>query len=149
MLQQRLYLGVYPMAPIPASDHAISDQCGGCQAYYENYGAMFASMQGKRWFLAPHAVQVVTPPGAKANAFTKQDGTHLYAVVMVNGSTAVVKVEGIVNPIAGFEALHVGAVTWAKVPHHQEGPGAFTVTVSFTGKRSSDAAVVRAVAAAA
>ena len=143
--QRHLYLGVHPMAPLPAADHCISDNCGGCQAWYQNYGTLFASMQGKRWFLAPHAVNVMHPPGAKANAFQLRDGRLLYPLVFVNGTSAAIHIEGVSQNVSGFEALFVGSSDWVEAAHVIAGPGAFNVSLTFSGKRSSDAAMIRSV----
>jgi hypothetical protein len=143
--QRHLYLGVHPMAPLPAADHCISDTCGGCQAWYQNYGPLFGSMVGKRWFLAPHAVNVVHPSGAKANAFQLRDGRLLYPLVFVNGTSAVIHVESVGTEVSGFEALYVGSSEWVEAPHVGAGPGAFDVSLTFSGKRSSDAAMIRSV----
>ena len=43
--QRRVYLGVYPMAPLPAADHCIGYNST-IVPWYENYGAIFEAMAG-------------------------------------------------------------------------------------------------------
>jgi hypothetical protein len=47
--QRRLYLGVYPMAPLPAADHCIGYNST-IVPWYVNYGPLFA-VSGRRFFL--------------------------------------------------------------------------------------------------
>jgi hypothetical protein len=65
--QRQLYMRVFPMAPLPQADHAISASDPTVVAWYSRYGEMFTALRGATWLLKPHALNVsggacVPPP---------------------------------------------------------------------------------------
>lgn len=81
--QRHLYLGIFPTAPVPGNDHTILPSPA-TDHWYLDYGPMFAALRGKKWVLAPHAVEVIGAT-AKANVFAVPDG---YAVPVTFGGAA-------------------------------------------------------------
>ena len=69
---------------------------------------------GKRYHLRAHAVTVNE---GVANAFIAPDGSHIYPVALVEGSSATLELRGVPANVTGFEASFPGAAagTWAKV----------------------------------
>ena len=70
--QRHLHMGVYPMAPFPQNDHSINPEPLADQ-FYLDYGPLLAAMRGKKWVLAPHAIEVAGNV-AKANLFEVPGG---------------------------------------------------------------------------
>ena len=66
-LQSHLMLGVFPSIPFPDNDHELQPNKR-ADAIYQEYGALFRAIHGKRWFAGAHAVHSVTA-GASANVF--------------------------------------------------------------------------------
>ena len=69
---------------------------------------------GKRYNLRAHAVTVSE---GVANAFIAPDGSHIYPVALVEGSSATLELRGVPTNVTGFEASFPGAAagSWAKV----------------------------------
>ncbi|MCL2661313.1 MAG: hypothetical protein FWD64_12470, partial [Acidobacteriaceae bacterium] len=65
--QQRLHLGVFPLAPFPDSDHSIAPDPW-INAQYLDYGGMLNAIRGKRWVLKANAVSCAGEK-AKVNLF--------------------------------------------------------------------------------
>ena len=82
-LQKFLYLGVFPMAPFPQSDHAIVPNPRADELYLD-YGPLFQAMRGKKWVLLPHVLSV-DAQGVKANVFQVPEG---YVVPITFGGSA-------------------------------------------------------------
>jgi hypothetical protein len=70
--QRHLHMGVYPMVPYPKNDHSITPDPWADQ-YYLDYGPLLVAMRGKKWVLAPHAIEVAGNV-AKANLFEVPGG---------------------------------------------------------------------------
>jgi hypothetical protein len=70
--QRHLYLGVFPTAPLPVNDHAITPSAW-ADRWYLDYGPLFDSLRERKWVLIPHVVEVAKQ-SAKANLFTVPDG---------------------------------------------------------------------------
>jgi len=70
--QRHLFMGVYPSAPHPQNDHLIQPDPS-VDAEYMVYGPLLDAMRGKKWVLAPHAIEVVGNV-AKANLFEVPGG---------------------------------------------------------------------------
>ena len=104
--QRNLYLGIYPMAPYPGNDHSIQPGEWAEKQYFD-YGPLLDLMRGKKWVLAPHAVEVTA--GAKANLFQVPGG---YVVpIMFGGANheAVVTIRGVNTDITAAEVFHPGS----------------------------------------
>ena len=152
--QRRLYLGVYPMAPLPAADHCIGWNTT-IIPWYVNYGPLFAATAGKRYHLVPHAV-TVTEGVAVANAFalhtlyrgSANATTLLYPVALATTSSVTLELRGVPPTVTGFEATYPGpsAGRWSKVAAAKKLQGdAWSVQVAFADARKSHAALVRSV----
>ena len=148
--QRRVYLGVYPMAPLPAADHCIGYNAT-IEPWYVNYGSLFAALQGKQFNTAPHAVSIVSPTarGAVANAFVR-GATLLYPVALVPTDTVTLEARAVPMDVSGFEAIYPGdnANAWKPVyAASKSGLGVWQITIHFADKRPLHAAVVRSVVA--
>ena len=139
-MQWRMLLAVFPMAPFPGNDHSI-DPNATAQAWYADYGHMFAALQGVDWSLTAHAVQV-NDTDAKANAFVR--GTlHLYPVILgtpappAPNRTILLTVRDVPAGVA-FAATYPGDPAWH--PLASSGDGGVAVTVPLR----SGCALVRA-----
>jgi hypothetical protein len=95
--QRHLLLGVYPTAPYPWNNHCINPEKSADQ-FYLDYGPLLDAMRGKRWELAPHAVEV-TGGVAKANLFQVPGG---YALPVTFGGKAEFA-DIVVRNIAGLD----------------------------------------------
>lgn len=157
--QRRLYLGVYPMAPIPASDHAIDDSNPAANDAYLAYGPLFGALRGKRWSFEPKAVSVTSPETAKANAFVVvrkpaegPDCRWLFPVVFVETDSFTIEVGGVraygETPYfqATFPGRHAGQ--WQNLtqvePLSDSGRWRLTVEFGKMNSKSNKSAVVRA-----
>ena len=147
--QQRLYMGVYPMAPLPAADHCI-DYNSTIIPWFVNYGPLFESIQGKRYNLEPHAVAVVDGSDAKANAFVGANGsTFLYPLVLATGGAVTVELNGL-RDASTFDALFPGgeAGGWSGAMVAAQrvagAVGRWRVVVRFGGSKAHHAAILRA-----
>ncbi|MFN8006953.1 MAG: hypothetical protein U0V70_08025 [Terriglobia bacterium] len=113
-LQKFLYLGVFPMAPFPQSDHAIIPSPRADEIYLD-YGPMFESMRGKKWVLLPHVIRVEKPE-VKANLFRVPTG-YVVPIAFGGSSSAVtVTLRGIPEILSGeklhCEWIHPGETQW-------------------------------------
>ncbi len=110
-MQRHLHLGMYPMAPFPANDHALNPDPEVDQLYLD-YGALFKSMKGKNWVLEPGAVEVVGNK-AKANIF-KTDSGIIIPVTFGKEELITLKVKNI--PLGStIEYIHPGSKDWNNV----------------------------------
>eukprot|EP01043_Picozoa_sp_COSAG02_P032969 COSAG02_NODE_2226_length_9456_cov_6.430587_2_plen_631_part_00 len=109
--QRQLYMKVFPMAPLPQADHAISASDSAVVALYSRYGQMFTALKGVTWLLKPHALNV-TGGDAVANVFEQlhAPGHATLWVVMLGGSQATAKLSVAYLPAEtesdAFEVLH-------------------------------------------
>lgn len=101
--QKYLYMGVYPMAPFPGNDHSIHPGIWTDEQYL-NYGPLLSAMEGKKWVLEPHCIEVKDDI-AKANLFKTQNG---YVIPVVFGREE--KVTVIVRNISGLDKLVCKAI---------------------------------------
>jgi hypothetical protein len=111
--QKYLYLGVYPMAPFPGNDHSLAPG-EWVDRQYLDYGPLLEAMRGKKWVLAPHAVEV-TGGSARANLFEVPGG---YVIPLVfGGGNARVRVSGVGPQARGWraESLFPGETEWRPV----------------------------------
>ncbi len=113
--QRHLYMGAYPMAPVPGNDHSILPKAK-LDQWYLDYGPLLDVMRGKKWVLQPHCVETTTP-GVKVNLFQVPGG---YALPVTFGGTAESATVHLRN-LDGLaklrcEALHPGAETATPVP---------------------------------
>ena len=98
--QRHLLLGVYPTAPYPWNNHCINPEPSADQSFAD-YGPLLDAMRGKKWVLAPHAVEVVGDM-AKANLFQVSGG---YAMpVTFGGKSGFADI--VVRNVAGLDAAH-------------------------------------------
>lgn len=83
-LQTHLYLGLNPSVPFPDNDHQILP-APRADAMYQQYGALFAALKGKRWATFPHAA--VSDGKSLVNAFEmKPFGSGVYALAIAFGT---------------------------------------------------------------
>merc|ERR1712232_11437 len=147
--QRRLYMGVYPMAPIPGENHCITWNTT-VVPWFVNYGPLFSAMQGKRFNLQPHPVEVIAPlnSGLAVNAFLQGD-VHLYPVMLVPMPNVTLKLRGLPQDVVGFEATYPGDEmgTWAPIRNVSNlGAGCWEIPLRFADARRLHAAMVRSVA---
>eukprot|EP00656_Telonema_subtile_P046598 TRINITY_DN5308_c0_g2_i1.p1 TRINITY_DN5308_c0_g2~~TRINITY_DN5308_c0_g2_i1.p1 ORF type:complete len:204 (+),score=49.38 TRINITY_DN5308_c0_g2_i1:219-830(+) len=138
--QRRLYMGVYPMAPLPDADHCIGANSK-IEGWYSSYGGLFSAMQGKRWVLYAHAVEVQNGT-AKVNAFELPSGQLIYPVVLEQQQRTTMLLRLHLN-ITGFEMLQPNQTEWTAVQASLQQPGLWFVTVDFGGTRVFGAAMIR------
>jgi hypothetical protein len=115
VMQKYLYLGIYPMAPFPANDHSLAPSAR-MDRLYLDYGPLLDSMRGKKWVLAPHAVEV-KDAAAKANLF-EVPGGYVCPVVLGGEAKAVDVALRNLRNISGksvAEVLHPGEDQWKAV----------------------------------
>ena len=151
--QRRLYMGVYPMAPIPAADHCISYDPV-TAGYYANYGGLFAALQTKRFNFAPHAAKVVGGSGV-VNAFVLANKTLVYPVGLATTSSVTLELRSVPTAVAGWEATFPGAAAgrWSKLPNATQTTvgvakvKVWHVNVAFPDTKAHHAAIVRSVPA--
>ena len=106
-MQRHLHMGCFPTAPYPANNHCINPEPGADRLYQE-YGPLLDALRGKRWVLAPHCVETVTP-GVKVNLFEVPGGYALPVTFGGPAATATIRVRGLVG-MDKFtaEAIHPG-----------------------------------------
>jgi len=113
-LQKFLYLGVFPMAPYPQSDHAILPSAMADKMYLD-YGPLFVAMRGKKWVLLPHVIHV-EGESAKANLFQVPGGYSFPVVLGGSATSAMVTIRGLPEILAGksihCELIHPGDSQW-------------------------------------
>lgn len=110
-MQKYLHLGMYPMAPFPANDHALLPDNEVDQLYLD-YGKMFAEMKGKNWVLEPGAIKILGNK-AKANIFKTDSGI---IIPITFGEVEKVKLEvKNILPDAIVEYIHPGDKKWKKI----------------------------------
>jgi len=66
-LQSHLLLGVYPTVPFPDNDHEILPHTR-ADAIYQEYGPLFKTMHGKRWYTGAHPIELNVTDGEVASA---------------------------------------------------------------------------------
>ena len=114
-LQKYVYLGLFPMAPFPQSDHAIMPSPI-ADRFYLDYGPMFEAMRGRKWILLPHAVSVAGD-SAKVNLFQVPGGYLVPVTLAGTTPSAVVTVRGIPEISAGkklrCELIYPGETAWS------------------------------------
>ena len=104
-MQRHLHMGCFPTAPYPWNNHCINPEPK-AEKLYCAYGPLLSAIRGKKWVLAAHCVESVTP-GVKVNLFEVPGGYTL--PVTFGGKTATVRVRNL--PDLGkmkCEALHPG-----------------------------------------
>jgi hypothetical protein len=107
--QKYLHLGVYPMAPYPINDHSLTPNAEADKQYLD-YGPLLDLMRGKKWVLAPHAVEVAGG-GAKANIF-QVPGGYVVPVTFGGGAPeAVLTIRGVNTQISTAEVFHPGSAS--------------------------------------
>jgi hypothetical protein len=97
--QRHLLLGVYPTAPYPWNNHCMTPEPAAEQAF-SDYGPLLDAMRGKKWVLAPHAVEVIGDV-AKANLFQAPGG---YALPVTFGGNAEFA-DVVVRNVPGLESV--------------------------------------------
>ena len=113
---------VFPMAPLPDADHAISASDPEVVALYSRYGGLFTAMRGAKWLLKPHALNVSAGGSVLANAFElpHAPGKASLWVLALGGnqSSAELSVAHLAAGVssAGFEVLHPRHIPLPKLP---------------------------------
>ncbi len=108
--QQRLFLGIFPIAPYPNNNHCITNEPWADQQYLD-YGSLLDAMRGKKWVLEPHCVEAITA-GVSVNLFEVSAGGYALPVVALGSGakTATVRVRNLPNlGQLRAEALYPGA----------------------------------------
>ena len=98
-MQRHLHLGAFPTAPYPNNNHCINPEPVADQLYLD-YGPLLTAIRGKKWVLAPHCVETLTP-GVKVNLFEVPGG---YALPVTFGGTAATAIVRIRN-LPGLDQL--------------------------------------------
>lgn len=107
-MQRHLHMGCFPTAPYPANNHCINPEPGADRLYQE-YGPLLDALRGRRWVLAPHCVEAVTP-GVKANLFEVPGGYALPVTFGGAATAATIRVRGLAGmETLAAEAIHPGA----------------------------------------
>jgi hypothetical protein len=96
------------MAPFPGNDHSIRpDEWTDTQ--YLDYGPLFSLLQGKKWILEPHCIEIAEGP-ARANLF-KVAGGYVIPVVFGQETKEVIvnvrNIDGLEH--VSCEALYPGS----------------------------------------
>eukprot|EP01051_Picozoa_sp_SAG22_P007710 SAG22_NODE_552_length_9177_cov_15.661489_4_plen_490_part_00 len=145
--QQRLYMGVYPMAPLPAADHCIGYNKT-IVPWFVNYGPLYKALAGKTFNLAPHAVSVVAG-AATSNAFLN-NGSYIYPIAMATSKEVTLQLEAVDTAVVRFEFSLPGptAGEWRPVAKATKNTKGWRVTVEFEGIKAHHAALVRSRTAA-
>lgn len=94
-LQSHLLIGVYPTVPFPDNDHEILPHLR-ADIIYQEYGDLFQSMHGKRWYTGAHPMTLDVADGevASANIFEmKPFGSGCYRIPIVWSNASSVNVE--------------------------------------------------------
>ena len=107
-MQKHLHLGMYPMAPFPANDHALLPDDEVDQVYLD-YGELFKVMKGKNWVLEPGVVEVVDNK-AKVNIFKTDSGT-IIPVTFGEVDRVSLKLKGI-EAADEIKFIHPGEKEW-------------------------------------
>jgi hypothetical protein len=121
-----LYMGVFPMAPVIGNDHSLlpSDWVN---KQYADYGPMMVAMEGRKWVLSPHAVNVDNPSIA-ANMFSVAGGYVIPVIASGKQETAGVTIRGVDLAGAAVTVLHPGKAESKAVKAVRSGKG-YTVSV--------------------
>ncbi len=166
--QRRLYLGIYPMAPLPAEDHCISANTT-LEKWYVEYGGLFSAIGNNTgWSLYPahcvsvintfwksttfdNASNVVPSDGIKVNAFSLRDGRRVYPISLIPGAIQRVELQ-ILEPVQviGYEMLQIGKLNvkenWFRITQAVNKENReWNVTISFDGNETSTKRNYRAV----
>jgi hypothetical protein len=110
-MQKHLHLGMYPMAPFPANDHALLPDEEVDQLYLD-YGNLFKVMKGKNWVLEPGVVEVVDNK-AKVNIF-KTDSGIIIPLTFGEEDVACIKLKGI-EAADEIQFIQTGEKVWKSV----------------------------------
>jgi hypothetical protein len=134
--QRQLYMKVFPMAPLPQADHAISASDPTVVALYSRYGEMFSALRGATWLLQPHALNVTSTTGSSvtggdsggedtvvANVFELPHApgqATLWVVMLADSSETAANLSVAYLPAGtgsdGFEVLHPRDVAVPALP---------------------------------
>jgi hypothetical protein len=113
--QRHLHMGAYPTAPYPTNNHCTMPDAW-TERQFIDYGPLMDVMRGKKWVLAPHCVEAVTP-GVKVNLFEIPGGYALPVTFGGRTESATVKLRGVPGlDKAKCEALHPGQEAAVAVP---------------------------------
>ena len=96
-MQRHLHMGIFPTAPYPRNNHCINPTPEAEQLYLD-YGLLLEAMRGKKWVLAPHAVDCAI---AKVNLFEVPGGYALPVTFGGKADSAIVTVRN----LPGLEKL--------------------------------------------
>eukprot|EP00039_Didymoeca_costata_P001138 m.50088 g.50088 ORF g.50088 m.50088 type:complete len:898 (-) comp10646_c0_seq3:104-2797(-) len=108
MLQRLMFFGAQPMLPLERNDHGITRHLANISAdikIFEDFGPLFRLMRGRRWWLTPHAVRIISSHGGQANAFIINNNTVLVAIVF--GSPSFNTTLSIAPPPKNFTSVSV------------------------------------------
>ena len=92
------------MAPFPGNDHSLHSSPTVEQLYLD-YGPLLDAMRGKKWVLAPHCVETMTP-GVKVNLFEVPGGYALPVIFGDKLESATVQVRN----LTGLDRLKAAAI---------------------------------------
>jgi hypothetical protein len=109
-MQRYLHLGLFPMAPFPANDHALLPDAETNQLFTD-YGPMFDALRGKNWVLEPDVVSVEGNV-AKVNLFTVAPNTYVLPITFGGKARTATVRSPKFPPDAVVEFRHPGSHTW-------------------------------------
>ena len=101
-MQRHLHMGIFPTAPYPRNNHCINPTPE-AEKLYLDYGPLLEAMRGKKWVLAPHAVDCAA---AKANLFEVPGGYALPVTFGGKAETATVRIRS----LPGLAQLQAAAI---------------------------------------
>jgi hypothetical protein len=93
-LQTCLYLGVYPMCPLPGNDHGLGWGTPKNRRPFLDYGPLLKMMRGKKWVLEPYCVETTTP-AVKVNLFEVPGGYVIPVTFGGQSESAIVRVRNV------------------------------------------------------
>lgn len=101
--QRHLYLGAFLTVPYPGNDHTILPD-ESIETYYEDYGAMFSELKGRRWVLSPETFKL-EEGDAKVNLF-ETDSTFVMPIVMGKSDDVIVALDRTLSDFTDCRLLY-------------------------------------------
>ena len=104
-IQRHLYLGAFLTTPYPGNDHTILPN-EFIEDYYEDYGAMFAEMKGRRWVLSPNTFVLINGE-AKVNLF-ESDSAYIMPIMLGKGKNVTVLINRKLSNFSHCKLIYPG-----------------------------------------
>jgi hypothetical protein len=107
---QRLYMGVFPMAPALGNDHAIGDDCSSAvRGTYVDHAHMLRQLRGAQWLLRPDALRVQLAANSTGDAVVV--GNIFQTAAQGNGTPLELVIVAIAKTRSGGSNSSAGAVS--------------------------------------